>query len=386
MSGNEQRQTRDAFATRAVHAGEAPDPTTGAHGTPLYQNATYAFHSFEQLERWREGREPHFVYARDSNPTVRVLELKLANLEGAEDAAASANGMAAIAATLMHLARSGGHVVVADELYFGTKDILTTDLPAAGASVTRVDATEPAAVAAAIQPDTRAVYVEVVSNPSVRVVDLCAIAAIARDRGVALVVDNTFLSPALLRPLEHGADVVIHSATKYLSGHGQVLGGVVSGPGELIGPIRERLVRTGGTMTPFAAWTLLSGVKTLPLRVERHSANALRLARVLRDHPAVARVNYPGLPEHPGHTTMCELVGNRFGGMLSFALRSGTSGHRAFFTTLRLPALAVSLGDCGSLIWPYSGTDLIRFSVGIEDPEDLEADLRGALDAVSNAF
>lgn len=172
MSGNEQHPNRHAFATRAVHAGEAPDPTTGAHGTPLYQNATYAFHGFDQLVRWREGREPHFVYARDSNPTVRVMEVKLADLEGAADAAAAANGMAAIAATLLHLTRDGGHLVVSNELYFGTHEILDCDLPAAGASATRVDAGDLAAVDAAIRPETRAILVEIVSNPSLRTVDL----------------------------------------------------------------------------------------------------------------------------------------------------------------------------------------------------------------------
>ena len=274
MGGNEHLSGHDGFATRAVHAGEAPDPTTGAHGTPLYQNATYAFHSFDQLTRWREGREPHFIYSRDSNPTVRVLEVKLANLEGAQSAAAAANGMAAIAATLLHLTRDGGHLIVSDELYNGTQELLAHDLPAAGARVTSVNVRDLDALAAAIETDTRAILIEVVSNPSLRVADLDAVAALARSRGVTLVVDNTFLSPALLRPLEHGADVVIHSATKYLSGHGQVLGGIVSGPAALVEPVRDRLVRTGGTMTPFAAWTLLAGVKTLALRVARHSDNA----------------------------------------------------------------------------------------------------------------
>ena len=312
---------------------------------------------------------------------MRVLEVKLADLEGAADAAAAANGMAAIAATLLHLTRDGGHLVVSDELYFGTQELLDYDLPAAGASATRVDAHDLAAVAAAIRPETRAILTEVVSNPSMRTVDLVSLAGLAEARGVILVVDNTFLSPALLRPLEHGAHIVIHSATKYLSGHGQVLGGVVAGSKDLIGPVRARLARTGGTMTPFAAWTLLSGVKTLPLRIAQHSANGLRLARVLRDHPAVGAVHYPGLRDDPGYAMLCDLTEGRFGGMLSFALRGGMSRPRAFFEALRIPALAVSLGDCGSLVWPYHGTDLIRFSVGIEDPDDLEADLQGALDA-----
>lgn len=385
MGGNEHQSGRDGFATRAIHAGEAPDPTTGAHGTPLYQNATYAFHTFDQLTRWREGREPHFVYSRDSNPTVRVLEVKLANLEGAQTAAAAANGMAAIAATLLHLTRGGGHLIVSDDLYNGTQDLLAQDLPAAGARVTSVNVRDLDALSAAIESDTRAVLIEVVSNPSLRVADLDAIAALTRSRGVKLVVDNTFLSPALLRPLEHGADVVIHSATKYLSGHGQVLGGIVCGPAELVEPVRDRLVRGGGTMTPFAAWNLLSGVKTLSLRVARHSENAMRLARLLHDHPVVAEVNYPGLPDAPGHHTIRALVGDQFGGMLSFRLRDEVARHRVFFNALRIPALAVSLGDCGSLIWPYSYSDVIRLSVGIEDGQDLEADLRQALDAAVGA-
>lgn len=377
--------TNDAFATRAVHAGEAHDPTTGAHGTPLYQNATYAFHSYEQLERWREGREPHFVYARDSNPTVRVLEVKLANLEGAESAAAAANGMAAIAATLLHLTAGGGHLIVADELYNGTQDLLSRDLPDAGVVVTPIDCGDLGAVAAAIRPETRAIFVESFSNPTLKVADLPALAALCTERGIYLVVDNTFLSPALLRPLEHGAGLVIQSATKYLSGHGQVLGGGVCGPAATIYQIRERLIRTGGSLTPFAAWTLLAGVKTLPLRMAQHSSNALRLAQILHDHPAVEQINYPGLPDHPRHETARSLVGDRFGGMLSFRLRGGTTAHRPFFTALRLPALAVSLGDCSSLIWPYPN-GLIRFSVGIEDPADLEADLRNALDMASTVL
>ena len=383
MGGNEHQSGRDGFATRAVHAGEAPDPTTGAHGTPLYQNATYAFHSFDQLTRWREGREPHFVYSRDSNPTVRVLEVKLANLEGAQTAVAAANGMAAIAATLLHLTRDGGHLIVSDELYNGTQDLLAHDLPAAGARVTSVNVRDLDALAAAIESDTRAILIEVVSNPSMRVADLDAVAALAQARGVTLVVDNTFLSPVLLRPLEHGANVVIHSATKYLSGHGQVLGGIVSGPG--------RVGRAGAG--PVGAHRRhhdpVCGLDAAGRRQDPVAAGRATFGKCHASRPAVARPSgrrrgeLPGLPDSPGHHTIRALVGDQFGGMLSFRLRDGVSRHRAFFTALRIPALAVSLGDCGSLIWPYSHSDLIRFSVGIEDPEDLEADLRQALDAAA---
>ena len=370
------------FATRAVHAGEAPDPTTGAHGVPLYGNATYAFHSYEELEAARAGRRPHFYYARDSNPTVRCLEVKLADLEGAEDAACSAAGMTAIAATLLHLARGGGHVVVADTLYPGSQDLLAEELPAAGIRTTAADPTDLAAIAAAIEPATRAIFVEVFANPTLAVCDLPALAAIAKRRGVPLVVDNTFLSPALVRPLTAGADLVIHSTTKYLSGHGNALGGVVCGPRAMVAPIRRSLGRFGGTMPAFTAWLTLAGIKTLPLRVERQSANAARLARLLHAHPAVAAVSYPGLPDHPGHAVARTLVGEGagFGGMLSFRLRGGREDLAAFFNALRLCTLAVSLGECGTLVWPFHGSDLIRLSVGIEDAADLETDLRQALD------
>jgi methionine-gamma-lyase len=200
---------------------------------------------------------------------------------------------------------------------------------------------------------------------------------------VPLIVDSTFLSPALLRPIEHSADVVVHSATKYLSGHGQVQGGFVCGRRDLIAPIKEKVLRLGGAMSPFAAWMLLAGIKTLPLRMERHGANALRIARMLAAHPAVAEVNYPGLPDDPGHVVARRLVGagnDRFGGMLSFRLRGGRDAIGPFVNALEICTLAVSLGEYGTLVWPFAGTDLIRLSVGIEDAADLEADLGAALD------
>ncbi|MDP9368475.1 MAG: PLP-dependent aspartate aminotransferase family protein, partial [Chloroflexota bacterium] len=269
---------RHGFTTRSIHAGEAPDPTTGAHGVPIYQNATYAFHTYEQLEAARSGLAPHFFYARDGNPTVRCLEVKLADLEGAQAAVATATGMAAVSATLLHLLAGGGHLVASADVYAVTRAFLRDDLPCHGAAVTLVDASDVAAVEEAITPATRAIYCEAFSNPALRVADLGALAALARRRGLKLVVDNTFLSPALCRPLEHGADVVIHSATKYLSGHGQILGGVVCGSRDIVAPIARTVSRLGGAMSAFAAWTLLAGVKTLPLRMREHSANAARLA------------------------------------------------------------------------------------------------------------
>lgn len=371
---------RYGFTTRSVHAGEAPDPTTGAHGVPIYQNATYAFHTYEQLEAARSGLAPHFFYARDGNPTVRCLEVKLADLEGAQAAVATATGMAAVSATLLHLLAGGGHLVASADVYAVTRAFLRDDLPRHGVAVTLVDVSDLAPVEEAITPATRAIYCEAFSNPALRVADLGALASLARRRNVKLVVDNTFLSPALCRPLEHGADVVIHSATKYLSGHGQILGGIVCGSRDIVAPIARTVSRLGGAMSAFAAWTLLAGVKTLPLRMREHSANAARLAALLADDPAVAAVHYPGLPTHPGHEVAKHLVGKeeRFGGMLAFALRDPASVG-PFLNALRLPTLAVSLGECGTLIWPVEGSDLIRLSVGIEDIADLEADFRQAL-------
>ena len=370
--------------TRCVHAGEADDPTTGAHGVPIYQNTTYSFRSYDELADFRQGRRPHFVYTRDGNPTVRSLEVKLAALEGAESAVACASGMAGISATLLHLLGGGGHLVASGDVYSIARELLLDDLPRAGARVTLCDATAPAAVAAAIEADTRAIYVETLSNPLLRVADLEALAALAQGRGIPLVVDNTFLSPALLRPLEHGATIVIHSATKYLSGHGNVLGGVVCGSRALVGQIRRLLSHLGGAMGAFEAFLLLAGIKTLPLRMAQHCANADHLARLLAAHPAVAAVHYPGLPTHPGHAVAQRLTGGRHGGVLSFRLHGGEATLRAFINALELCTLAVSLGECSTLLWPFEEEQVIRLAVGIEATADLEADIaRGLAAAVA---
>jgi cystathionine beta-lyase/cystathionine gamma-synthase len=345
------------FATRLVHAGEMPDPVTGAHGVPLYGNATYAFRSFDQVREYQAGKIPHYLYARYGNPTVRCFELKMAALEGAEAAVAGANGMAVLTAALSELMSGGGHLIASDDLYGVTGEVLALDIPALGGNVSRVDASDLAAVEAAFTPATRAILVESLSNPRLRVADLPALAEIAHRHGALLVVDNTFLSPALLRPIEHGADLVIHSATKYLSGTGQTLGGVVAGPRALIGRIAARLGRQGGMMTPFAAWLLLAGIKTLNLRMERHSASANHLAKMLAQHPAVAEVLHPSLPTHPGAAVARRLCGDRFGGMLSFRLRGGEPEMRAFLDALRLCTIAVSLGEAAGPMWRMACCD-----------------------------
>jgi cystathionine beta-lyase/cystathionine gamma-synthase len=248
-----------------------------------------------------------------------------------------------------------------------------------------VDIQDAAAIAAAITPETRALYAEPVSNPLLRVTDINMVAGIARDHGLPLIVDNTFLSPAILRPLEHSATVVIHSATKYLSGNGQVQGGVVSGPRDMIQRVIDQMQILGTAMPPFSAWLLLAGSHTLALRMARHSENAQALAGLLVTHPAVAEVNYPGLDCHPRHDVAAHLFGeNGFGGMLSFRLRRPE--HQApFLNQLQVFTMAVSLGDTGSLIWPWATSDLIRISAGLEAPGDLVADIRSALDALPDA-
>jgi len=368
------------FGTRAVHAGEGPDPMTGAVGVPVYQNSMFAFRSAEQIAAFQAGEVPHYVYSRDGNPTVRCLELKLADLEGAETALAAASGMAAISATLLELVRDGGHLVASQDIYAYAKLFVAHDLPQYGATVTLVDTTDLDAVAAAITSETRAVFTEVFSNPLLKVVDVDALAELAHAHSIPLVVDNTFLSPALLRPLEHGADIVIHSATKYLAGHGQTLGGVVAGRRDLVGCIGVRLSHLGGTLSPHNAWLILGGVKTLGLRVRQQCANAGAVAELLAGHPAVATVAYPGLLSHPGHELARRLTDGRFGGMVAFSLHDDARTKGPFLNALRLPLKAVSLGDVVSLIWPFAGSDIIRFSLGIEETKDLVADVAQALD------
>jgi methionine-gamma-lyase len=374
------------FGTRCIHAGEAPDPTTGAHGVPLYQNVTYAFETNAQVEAMRAGHRPHFTYSARANPTVRCLEVKLASLEGTETAVALNSGMAAISGTLLSLLAGGGHVVASDRIYDLTRAFLAQDLPALGSAATFVDIDDVSALENAIIPQTRVLYAEAFSNPELRVADIGTLASIAHRHGLTLVVDNTFLSPALLRPAEMGADVVVHSATKYLSGNGQVQGGTAAGKRSLIDPIREQAMRLGASMQPFAAWILLAGIHTLPLRMARHSENAQRLAELLAAHPAVAAVNYPGLAAHRDHALAASLVDSdrdRYGGMLSLSLRGGREAFGAFLDSLELCTIAVSLGDSSTLVWPWAYGNVIRISVGLEDFADVARDVARGLDAAA---
>lgn len=372
-----------AFATRAIHAGEGADPATRAHATPIYQTATFSFETAEEKEAVMEAAlswQGGFFYSRTGNPTTAALEAKLADLEGAEDAIVGASGMAALSSTLFSLLRAGDHLVTSDDVFVISRSLLEEDLPRRGIEVTPVPITDLDAVRAAIRPSTKAIFTETYSNPFMRVADVPALAAVAREHDLRLIVDNTFLGPYLYRPLEDGADLVLHSATKYLAGHGDSLAGVVAGSRSLIEPVRGQLDVLGACASPFNSWLVLRGVRTLALRMEAHSTNARELATYLEAHPAVSMVRYAGLPSHPDRAVAARLLGDRWGGMMSIRLHGGREAMFGFANRLRLCSIAVSLGDVFTLVYPMpKRDDLIRISVGCEDPVDIVADFRQAL-------
>ena len=367
------------LATRAIHAGERPDPTTRAHRTPIYATATFSFDTAAAKEdavdralAWEPGA---YFYSRTGNPTNRALEEKIAALEGAEDAVVSSAGMASVASTLLSILGSGDHVIVGDELFAITQVLLDEDFPRLGIDVSPVDTTDLDAVAAQIRPTTKAIFFETSSNPRLRVTDIDALAELAHRHDLVLIADNTFLGPALLRPLEHGADLVLHAATKFLSGHGDAVAGVVSGPKALTDPIRRQTDTFGQAASPFSSWLVLRGVRTLALRSRAASFNAIELATFLEGHPAVEWVRYPGLASHPDHAVACRLLETTFGAMLSFKVRGGVDEMARFTDHLRLCDIGVSLGDLHTLVYPQPKRGgLIRVSVGCEAIEDILED------------
>jgi cystathionine beta-lyase/cystathionine gamma-synthase len=374
-----QRTDGTGFATRAIHAGERPDPTTHAHNTPIYATATFAFDTAAEKEdavdRALAWDPTAYFYSRTGNPTNRALEEKIASLEGAEDAVVSSSGMAAVASTLFAHLDAGDHLVVGDELFVITRVLWEEDLPRRGVGVTAVDMTDLAAIEAAITPRTRLLLLETATNPRLRVADLDVVSELAHRHGLIVIADNTFLGPAIFRPLEHGADLVLHAATKYLSGHGDAVSGVVSGPKALLDPIRKQTDTFGQAASPFASFLVLRGVRTLPLRSAAGSANALRLARFLEADPRVEWVRYPGLASHPDHSVATRLLGDRYGAMLTFRPRGGVPAMAAFTDHLRLCDIGVSLGDVFTLVYPQPKRDgLVRVSVGCEDVDDLIED------------
>jgi cystathionine beta-lyase/cystathionine gamma-synthase len=379
--------------TTAIHAGESPDPATGALVPPLHLATTYHLGSAEQGAAIFAGEKDAYVYSRWANPTVATFERKAAALERGEAALATASGMAAISSALLTVLKAGDHLVGAKAIYPSTYHLVVTQLASLGVASTFVDATDPANVEAAIRPETKVIYLETPGNPLLSLCDLDACGEIGRRRSITTLCDNTFATPVNQCPLEHGIDVVVHSATKYFCGHGDAVGGLVVGRREFIERcLTEPLRYYGGIMAPFTAYLMIRGTATLPLRVERHNANALRIAEWLERHPAVAWVSYPGLPSHPQHAVARRQMRGGFGGMVCFDLRGGIEAGARLMNRVRLCSLAVSLGDTRTLIThPASTTHsvvsrearlaqgvtdgLVRLSVGLEDVEDLMADL-----------
>jgi cystathionine beta-lyase/cystathionine gamma-synthase len=378
-----------------VHAGNEIDPGTGAIRTPLVMANSYALPDDPSDLNW-SGTDAA-IYTRNSGVNQLALQQRLAVLENGEDAVALASGVAALHAVFFTFLKSGDHVVVADVVYEATYRLFSELLPEKyGIEATFVDTSDLDAVRASLRPTTRLVHAETPANPTTRITDIEALSAIVHDHGALLSVDSTFASPLLLQPLALGADLVIHSLTKYINGHGDAMGGAVIGSQELVQRIKnEAMVDVGGVISPFNAWLIMRGSVTLPLRMRQHCLGAQAVAEFLESDPRVAFVSYPGLASHPQHDLAVRTMPNGFGGMLAFAVRGTPDDQNRFVSNLRVITSAVSLGHDESLIVHVGTTGAraafypeefrtwghLRLSVGLEDPDDLVADLRAALDA-----
>lgn len=385
------------FHTKAVHAGESPH-RGGALITPIYQTATFTFKTVDEAKRAieisLEKEDPGYAYTRFSNPTHTVLEKKIASLEGGEAALTTATGMAAIATTIFALMKKGDHLISARGIYTSTHSLFSK-LDLWGIDVSFINQTRPSEIAARIKENTKLIFLETPSNPLLDLADIEEIATLAKGKGARVMVDNTFATPYYQRPLNLGADIVIHSATKYLSGHLDTMGGIIVGRSDFIQSCAETLTLMGGIMNPFNAWLIVRGTKTLPIRMEKHSQNALALARWLDSQAKVERVFYPGLPSHPQHELARKQM-TKCGGMVSFEVAGGEEGARGLLENIKLCSLAVSLGGPETLL-EHPATmshlkmspeeraalgisdGLIRMSVGLEDDDDLIEDLSSAL-------
>ena len=419
------------FDTRALHAGQQPDPTTGSRAVPIHQTTSYVFDSVDHAAGLFNLEVSGHLYSRISNPTVAVLEERIAALEGGVGAVCTASGQAALHLAVATLLDAGHHVVASRNIYGGSHNLLNLTMPRFGITTTFVDPRDPQAFADAIRPETRMVFAETLGNPGLEVLDVAAVAAVAHDHCLPLAVDSTFATPYLLRPIEYGADIVIHSVTKFLGGHGVAIGGVVVDGGrfdwdasglfptlsepydgyhgitftEEFGPqalsMRARaegLRDFGACMSPANAFYLLQGVETLPLRMARHVENTLRVVEMLDGHEAVEWIKHPSHPSHPDHDLAARLYPNGSGAILSFGVVGGRDAGRRFIEAVRLASHLANVGDAKTLvIHPGSTThqqmsaadleaagvseNLVRLSVGLEDPEDICADLSQALAA-----
>ena len=416
------------FSTRQLHAGQQPDPTTGSRAVPIYQTTSFQFNDTDHAARLFALEEFGNIYTRIMNPTTDVLEQRVAALEGGVAGLAFASGQGAETGALLTLCSQGDEIVATTRLYGGTVTLLSSTLSRMGINTVWVDSDEPADFRAAITDRTKAVYLETLGNPKLTIPDLAGIAEVAHQRGVPVVVDNTTASPALCRPIEHGADIVIHSLTKYLGGHGNSIGGILVDSGkfpwdsgrfaEFVDPdpsyhglefyktfgqiafavrARVRILRDlGACLSPFNAFLILQGVETLSLRMARHSENALAVARFLSEHPKAAWVLYPGLPSHPSYQRARQLLPDGASGLVGFGVKGGMAAGRRFIESLKLVSHLANIGDSRSLaIHPASTThqqlseaeqvqagvtpDFVRLSIGLETLGDILADLDGAL-------
>jgi methionine-gamma-lyase len=388
----------DNFFTLSVHAGEDRSENFGAISTPIYTASVFAFLDADEGAAIHNHQKEGYFYGRLGNPTQTALEKVMCALENGESALAFASGMAAISAAILTLAKSGDHIVAPESMYSTTTNLLNYLRQDLGISTTFVDATNAANYAAAIRPETKLLWIETPSNPLVQITDMAAVAAIAKEAGVAAVVDNTFATPFNQRPLDLGVDVVVHSATKYLGGHSDLTAGLMVGSREIVEKTRLSITKFfGGNIAPQVTWLVMRGIKTLALRMERHNSNALALAQELAGHPKVTAVHYPGLSSHPNHDIAARQM-KGFGGMVSFDLGSVEAG-KAFVNNVKLCALATSLGGVESIVQHSASmthatlpaearqkagiTDgLIRMSVGVESFEDIRQDVFDALDRI----
>ena len=395
------------FETLIIHAGQEPDKAYGSLATPIYQTSTFCFETVEEGAAKFANQIPGFVYSRGGNPTTRAFELKCAAMEGGEDAVAAASGMGAVGSVMTAFLHPGDHAIFDTAVYGGTNYVATTNLPGMGVEVSRVDTGDLEAVKAAIRPNTKMIYFETPNNPMMKVTDVRAIKDIA-GADIRVVVDGTFAPPPVQHVLQLGADIVLHSITKYINGHGDALGGVVIGRADDIRLIRANSVTkiNGCPPSPFNSYLVLRGMKTLALRMKQHCASAMEIARYLEATPYVKAVYYPGLKSHPQHELASRQMENgMYGGMISFELKDDVKGLSSFaagkklLNSLKIPAIAVSLGDPDSLIeHPASMTHanvspedrlaagitdgLIRLSVGLESAKDLIADFEQAFAAI----
>jgi cystathionine gamma-synthase len=387
--------------TQAVWGGEEHLPAGGTTQVPIAQSVSFGY---DDLDQWQEvalGQRSDHIYSRNTNPTVAVFEEKVRLLEGAEAAVSFASGMAAISNTLFALLKPGDRIVTVKDTYGGTNQLLREFLPRINVDVCYCDTADPAQIEAEIRRGCRMVYLETPTNPTLKIVDIERTARVAHSTGATVVTDNTFATPINQRPLDLGSDLVLHSASKFLGGHADALGGIVCGPKDLIHTIYHYREITGAALDPFAAYLLIRGMKTLQIRVERQNANALKIAQYLEQHPAIARVCYPGLETHPQHEVAKRQMPGGFGGVMSFVLEGDYEAVKAFLPRLHFAHRAANLGAVETTVGPPATTShvevsapdraamgipeaLVRYSTGIEDVRDLIADLRQALEAPGN--